>query len=636
MLIVFTAVDSRGSQRVAVVVTVCLPVLLKSGISMVTHRTGRPLAVALLWLAITVTATAELVTWDGRHSIESIEVSVVYFVPPDRTPLPDWHDRVSYFCRRIEQFHAREFQGQSTLKTMIHPQPFRSASTTDQLRVGDGNAIFFRTLREVDEDLKFAQDRTEAFPILLVLSDINWRPLDDFYRLRPREGKLEFEGNYNDGRHYPGAQSGGARATYLSHRGVGWGLVSADGWRVPYSGSDCVVYHEGVGHTVGLPHPEPGNGSVMSLGQYHGWISQSWLDDEQKLRLGWTREKSVERTDLFSVFQAIPEPRVPQPDQATALALEWPADAQLKSLRVRIQTDLLGPWLDIPVTLSDSEPGGPPAQLSLGQFDRPTPVSYRVDAELQDGQQAELWGYFQVRQGRNQAVVPETIAQPELIQVLAPNAASPPAARPTAASAAAVDTEQPLRRSEEVDLLNLLDPQRDAVSGKWSLTEQRLESPKAFGARIEIPYQPSAEYQLHAIVEPLDEPNGLLLGQRSGEHRFAVLVNYALGDGEPASALEDIDGLNVLRNDTTLRARLLQKNKLSQIVCTVRQQSVVVLCDGVEIIRWQGDAVRLSLSDYWNTPQETALFVGAYDCRYRIHQLTLIPISGDGKPLRGI
>ncbi len=595
---------------------------------MITHRSGRWLAVALLWLAIPATATAEPVTWDGRHSIESIEVRVVYFVPPDRTPLPDWHDRVAYLCRRIEQFHEREFQGQSTLSTQIHPEPFRSASTTDQLRVGDGDAIFFKTLREVDAELKFAQDRAKAFPILLVLSDINWRPLDDFYRLRPREGKLEFEGNYHDGRHFPGAQSGGARATYLARRGVGWGLVSADGWRVPYSGSDCVVYHEGVGHTVGLPHPEPGNGSVMSLGQYRGWINQSWLDDDQKLRLGWKRQQPVERTDLFSVFQAVAEPRVPQPDQATSLVFEWPADAELKSLRVRIQTDLLGPWLDVPVTFSDSDPGAPPERLSLGQFDRPTPVSYRVDVELRDGQQAELWGYFQVRQPRDQAVTPAAIAQPDLIQQLAPTAASPAAASP-----AAVGTEQPLRRSEAVDLLELLDPDQHAVAGQWSFNQQRLESPKAFGARIEIPYQPPAEYQLRAIVEPLDEPNGLLLGQRSGEHRFAVLVNYALDDGEPASALENIDGQNVLRNETKLRAGLLQKNQLSQIVCTVRQQSVVVLCDGVEIIRWSGDAGRLSLSDYWKTPRETALFVGAYDCRYRIHQLTLIPINGDGKPL---
>ena len=231
---------------------------------------------------------AEIKTWDGKHSIEKIAVTVVYFVPRDREPLPDWKERVSYFCRRIERFHEREFQGQSTMKTAMRPEPFQSARTTDQLRGGDANFIFFQTLREVDEALHFGRDERTAFPILLVLSEINWRPLDDFFRVKPTgDGGWKFEGNYSNGRHFPGAEAGGARATYLANRGVGWGLVSADGWRVPYRGTDCVVYHEGCGHTVGLPHPEPGNNSVMSLGQYHGWISESWLDEAQKKKLGW-------------------------------------------------------------------------------------------------------------------------------------------------------------------------------------------------------------------------------------------------------------------------------------------------------------------------------------------------------------
>ena len=77
---------------------------------------------------------AGMKTWDGRHSIEAIEVTVVYFVPKDRQPLPDWRERVDYYCRRIELFHRREFLGQSTLKTIVHPEPLVSESETAQLR----------------------------------------------------------------------------------------------------------------------------------------------------------------------------------------------------------------------------------------------------------------------------------------------------------------------------------------------------------------------------------------------------------------------------------------------------------------------------------------------------------------------
>jgi hypothetical protein len=194
-----------------------------------------------LAILIVTPAQAGTTTWDNRHSIDNIEVTLVYYVPHDRQPISDWRRRIEYYARRLELFHHREFQGQSQLKTVIHPEPLISEKDTAALRDGDGNFTFFQTLRETDRRLKFAQEKGDAFPILLVMSDMNWRPLDDFYRVKPNGEGFTFEGNYNNGQHFPGAESGGARATYLSRQRKGWGLVSADGWRVPYRGSDCVV-----------------------------------------------------------------------------------------------------------------------------------------------------------------------------------------------------------------------------------------------------------------------------------------------------------------------------------------------------------------------------------------------------------
>ncbi len=69
---------------------------------------------------------AATTSWDGKYSTEKIEVTVVYFLPKDRTPLPDWRERVNYYCDRITAFHAREFDGQSTLKTLYkRPRLYR-------------------------------------------------------------------------------------------------------------------------------------------------------------------------------------------------------------------------------------------------------------------------------------------------------------------------------------------------------------------------------------------------------------------------------------------------------------------------------------------------------------------------------
>ncbi len=565
--------------------------------------------IILFVLLPALAANAETTTWDGKHDTTHINVTIVYFVPADRTPLPDWRERVDYYAARIEQFHRREFQGQSLLETNVHPQPVVSDQTTSELRQGDANKIFFRTLSQVDRRLEFATAKTDAFQILLVLSEINWRPLDDFYRLHPLDGELVFEGNYHQDEHFPGATSGGARATYLAERGIGWGLVSADGWRVPYRGSDCVVYHEGCGHTVGLPHPEAGNGSVMSMGQYRGWISESWLDKDQKSRLGWEPKVAPanDQLEMFSRFRAIPQPRVPSPGQAVQLKLDWPAAANVAALRVRYQTSIAGPWVDAPHSLEND----PPGFVTLGSFDRPTPVSYRIDAKLENGAAAELWGYFQVRADPKTAPQPFTLS-PDLITSPSTGADNTVAALPT----------------EEVDLLEVADPKNGWAVGDWSTVDRKLQSPKLFGARLELPYRAPEEYRLTVIVEPLDPPNGLILGQRSGSQRFLTLFNYANGP-IAQSAVENVDGRNI-GNETTFDGNVFQMNRLSQVIVTVTRSRVRMEVDGQRIADWQGDSERLSLGDYWQTPDNEALFLGAYDCRYRFHRITLVPITGQG------
>jgi hypothetical protein len=557
--------------------------------------------IVLACVASTATATT---TWDGRHDTSRIDVTVVYFVPADREPLPDWQDRAAYYCRRIKQFHEREFQGTSLLTTQLNPEPLVSQRTTAQLRQGDGDAIFFATLREAAERLSFGEGPRNGFPVLLVLSEINWRPLDDFYRVKPTVGGFAFEGNFNGSEHFPGATSGGARATYLADRGVGWGLVSGDGWRVPYRGSDCVVYHEGCGHTVGLPHPEPGNGSVMSLGQYQGWISESWLDREQKIRLGWEPQDRPEspQQKLFTAFRALPEPRMPQPGEPVALQLTWPEDVKVSSVRVRYQTAIASPWVEVPQAWE----GDTPQQATLASFDRETPVSYRIDVESADGVTAELWGYFQVQAVAGQPLMPPSVS----FDLATPS--SPPLA-----TGDAFDNAR--------DLLKGLDIEQTWKTGDWTREAGVLTSPKAFGARLELGLTPPESYRLVAIVEPLDPPNGLILGQRSGTRRFVSLFNYAAG-GQHLSAIENIDGRNV-GNATTFAGDLFRQNRLSQVIVTVSKRGVRMSVDGRTIVDWEGSPGQLSLSDYWQTPNPAFLFIGTYDCRFRFHRLTLEPLG---------
>jgi hypothetical protein len=94
-----------------------------------------------------------------------------------------------------------------------------------------------------------------------------------------------------------------------------------------------------------------------------------------------------------------------------------------------------------------------------------------------------------------------------------------------------------------------------------------------------------------------------------------------------------VDGENVDTGPTTVRGRFLEQGRPSEVICTVRKDSVTVSVDGREIIHWTGDPSGLTLSDYWSTPTAEALFVGAYDCRYRITRIGLTPLEGEGRAL---
>ncbi|QEL20882.1 hypothetical protein [Limnoglobus roseus] len=84
---------------------------------------------------------------------------------------------------------------------------------------------------------------------------------------------------------------------------------------------------------------------------------------------------------------------MPKAGQPVSLSLKWPKAASVKEFKVRVQTDLFAKWETIPTNVM----GAAPDRVSLKTFDQPMPASYRVDVTLDDGQTAEIWGYFQVK-----------------------------------------------------------------------------------------------------------------------------------------------------------------------------------------------------------------------------------------------
>ncbi len=124
--------------------------------------------------------------------------------------------------------------------------------------------------------------------------------------------------------------------------------------------------------------------------------------------MNWNPEEHAKpspQLQLFSEFKAIAQPLVPKPGEEVALHLNWPDDSIIKEFRLQIQTDVNGPWVQIPNSLQNAK-ASETQRVSIGKFDRPTPVSYRIDATLEDERTVELWGYFQVRNEKGELPIP--------------------------------------------------------------------------------------------------------------------------------------------------------------------------------------------------------------------------------------
>lgn len=360
-------------------------------------------SLALVLLANPLFGSAQLHTYNGDDSIDEIEVQVVYYLIQGEQPLPDWRERVDYHMRRVQSFHHRELARQSTMHYSIHPAPFVSSEPRDGFPRDDANAFFWHIINEVwkSGEIEWSEGR---FPILLVMADCNFSPgYDDWTRECLGEGCFLPEPHSDcaghvrgDGEDRPGSRAGGARAVYWPEQHIGLGLVTADGWRAPIKGTDCVVYHEGIGHAIGLPHPDPMNNSIMGGAQYVDSIQTTWIDDDQKAALGW-QPVEIARDDLFSTFSVSHSPARPAVDQPVRLQASLPEGFNPVSVVAEVQYGLRQPFTRLPAPYESTRDGEIVYVWTLPPLAQGASLAYRIRVELANGESEEIWHYLKAR-----------------------------------------------------------------------------------------------------------------------------------------------------------------------------------------------------------------------------------------------
>ena len=184
-----------------------------------------------------------------------------------------------------------------------------------------------------------------------------------------------------------------------------------------------------------------------------------------------------------------------------------------------------------------------------------------------------------------------------------------------------------------VDLLAMIDPQKDAVKGDWTSDATGLICSAGEHIRLQIPYVPPDEYDLQMTVDRREGADGLLVGLAKGNVQWAVTMDTQ-APGSFRTGFESIDGQGPSANPTTYNGPVFTNGAEIALEFRVRKAGVSVIAGGKTIIDWRGNFNRLSLPDGWKVKNSNALFLAAWGSRYHFSRIVLIPVSNAGRKLR--
>jgi hypothetical protein len=180
----------------------------------------------------------------------------------------------------------------------------------------------------------------------------------------------------------------------------------------------------------------------------------------------------------------------------------------------------------------------------------------------------------------------------------------------------------------EPDLLTLIDLSRDKVHGDWAFDGKALTCMRGqYPSRVQLPYEPPAEYDLTLVVERIEGQAGVMIGCVRESAQFYVAIDDHAGSW---SGISNVDGKASNGNETSVPGLLLTNKKTATIVCMVRRDEIGVTVDGKKVISFKGGNERLSNNQAFTVPNRRALFVGTGNARYVFSKMLVKPVSGRG------
>jgi hypothetical protein len=188
-----------------------------------------------------------------------------------------------------------------------------------------------------------------------------------------------------------------------------------------------------------------------------------------------------------------------------------------------------------------------------------------------------------------------------------------------------VPVEKPLR---VVNLLNIVDPQKDALKGTWELQNDRsgLMASQRGDGLLRLPYAPPAEYNFKVEFTRIEGNFDVDLILHKGTSDFAYVTG---GMGSTICGLGLVNHRSAFDNPTTIRSpKLLVNNRKYTEIVYVRENYVAVSIDGKLITRFNTDYSDLSNSMSYKVGG--LLGLRTVNSRYLFNSIEVADITGNG------
>ncbi|HXT60941.1 MAG TPA: hypothetical protein VN699_20040 [Pirellulales bacterium] len=192
-----------------------------------------------------------------------------------------------------------------------------------------------------------------------------------------------------------------------------------------------------------------------------------------------------------------------------------------------------------------------------------------------------------------------------------------------------IDCRTPQTAGPPIDLLKLVDVQRDAVQGEWRLDDKGLAAPGGMYDRLWFPADLPDEYVLTLVAEADDELRDVSTGLVIDGRQVTCCLDGGNGLSSGLNLVDDAWFNQPDKNPTFSwrMARLLEQGRPNTLTCIVRKTSLRVLRDGAEVVRWSGDPQTLTVPAHFHVADSQKLWIQSYDMPFRVTKAELAPLE---------